>query len=313
MKKIFAFVMAVLLTLCGCSVYDRPIQFGTVGTGGMYNDIAQTLSDLAEAEQSVSIGVEKTAGSCANIRLISEGYIDAAIVQSDIASDAYYEKNSFAKLPKKYSGFSAVGSIYTEVCHIIVRKDSDIHSIDDLLGKTVSIGAEESGTEQNAKQILAVHGFDSDMVKSVNMDYEEAADKLKTGEIDAMFMTIGIGSEFIADLSNQLDIRIIDIDSASIEKLKSAYPFINCTIPKATYKGVDKDITTVGIRAIVVASDKLSSDKVYTLTRLIYDNADAFKNVQPNINTATQGVTIPFHSGAAKYFKEKGIEVKTAQ
>ena len=128
-----------------------------------------------------------TAGSVANLRLISDGYIDLAIVQADLLSDAYNATGTFAD--KKYQkGYKAVASLYTEACQIVVPADSDIQSMDDLEGKKVCIGEEESGTEQNALQILNAYGLNERLVDTVNLNYTDAAKKLKSGDIDCIFL-----------------------------------------------------------------------------------------------------------------------------
>ena len=108
---------------------------------------------------------------------------------------------------KSISGYSAIASLYPEACQIIVKKDSNIKSLDDLTGKTISIGASDSGTERNAKQILEVAGLNNDLVKTTNLDYIDAAESLVSGEIDAFFVTAGIQTTVIEELTRTCDIR----------------------------------------------------------------------------------------------------------
>ena len=104
--------------------------------------------------------------------------------------DAYDQTGIFAD-EEEDRGFGAVAALYTETCQVVVRADSDIRSIEDLQGRTVSIGAEESGSEQNALQILSAYGLNDKMVSMVNLNYEDAAAQLKAGRVDAIFMTVG--------------------------------------------------------------------------------------------------------------------------
>lgn len=103
--------------------------------------------------------------------------------------DAYDQTGIFAD-EEESRGFGAVAALYTEICQVVVRADSDIQSIEDLHGRTVSIGAEESGSEQNARQILSAYGLNDKMVSMVNLNYEDAAAQLKAGRVDAIFMTV---------------------------------------------------------------------------------------------------------------------------
>lgn len=316
MKKIFAILLSLIfiVSLCSCSSDDDKIRFGAAGIGGIYNETVTSIRELADESGKLKIEQKTTAGSAANVRLLSQGYLDAAIAQSDIVSDAYNGENNFEK-SGAYNGYSALASLYTEACHIVVRKDSDINSVDDLLGKTVNIGEKESGSELNAKQILASYGLNSKMVKEVNLDYAEAAKKLENKEIDCLFITVGMNATIVDELAKQCDIKLLEIDNATSNKLKSAYSYIDCKIPKNTYNDQNTDINTIGIKSVILVSDKLSNDKVKELAKLIFNNA---KEIQLTVSAdiditeenAVKGINIPFHKGAIEYYKEKGISVK---
>ena len=316
MKKIIAILLSLIfvVSLCSCSSDDDKIRFGAAGIGGIYNETVTSIRQLANESGKLKIEQKTTAGSAANVRLLSQGYLDAAIAQSDIVSDAYNGENNFKK-SGAYKGYSALASLYTETCHIVVRKDSNINSVDDLLGKTVSVGEKESGSELNAKQILASYGLNSKMVKEVNLDYAEAAKKLENKEIDCLFVTVGMNATIVDELAKQCDIKLLEIDKATSNKLKSAYSYIDCKIPKNTYNGQNTDINTIGIKSVILVSDKLSNDKVKELAKLIFNNA---KEIQLTVSAdiditeenAVKGINIPFHKGAIEYYKEKGITVK---
>lgn len=316
MKKIIAILLSLIfvVSLCSCSSDDDKIRFGAAGIGGIYNETVTSIRQLADESGKLKIEQKTTAGSAANVRLLSQGYLDAAIAQSDIVSDAYNGENNFEK-SGAYKGYSALASLYTETCHIVVRKDSNINSVDDLLGKTVSVGEKESGSELNAKQILASYGLNSKMVKEVNLDYAEAAKKLENKEIDCLFVTVGMNATIVDELAKQCDIKLLEIDKATSNKLKSAYSYIDCKIPKNTYNGQNTDINTIGIKSVILVSDKLSNDKVKELAKLIFNNA---KEIQLTVSAdiditeenAVKGINIPFHKGAIEYYKEKGITVK---
>ena len=121
----------------------------------MYYPFANAFTELASKDETgINWKVKSTAGSAANLRLLSDNYIELGIAQADLIEDAYYGKGTFHS--GKYRGYKAVASLYPEACQIVVRKDSDITSLDDLEGKNVSVGEEESGTERNATQIRKI-------------------------------------------------------------------------------------------------------------------------------------------------------------
>ena len=244
------------------------------GKGGVYDAVGNSISKVLN-ENGIETEPKNTAGSAANIRLLSEGYFDLAISQEDIANNAYNGTGNFEG-GAAYRGYSAVAELYTEAVQIVVRNDSDVKSIDDLRGKNVSFGEKESGAEQNAEQILEVYGLMPDMVKKKNLNYTDAVKSLSDGTIDAFFVTSGIGADFIAGMDN---IRLLSIDASKINLLTDKYSFYReYIIPAGTYKGIDTDIVTVGIKAMLFASDNLSKSQVEKITSLIFENKDKIQN-----------------------------------
>ena len=231
---------------------------------------ATAYTQLANAEDAeMKFNIKSTAGSMANLRLLSEGYVDVAIAQADLAtSRVVMERNEKGE---SYQGYRVLAGLYTEACQIVVRKDSGIKSLDDLQGKTVSIGEAESGTERNALQILQVSGLASPITETVNLTYIEAAEKLKSGEIDAMFYTGGVQTNVIAELADSCEIALIPVDAKTVDKLKLAYSsYETCEIPANTYNGQTEQVATVGVKALLLASEKMSDETAEELTRLSF-------------------------------------------
>ena len=148
-----------------------------------------------------------------------------AVAQNDLTNDAYYAAGTFEN-SRKYRGYSAVAALYTESCQIVVRADSGIESMDGLQGKTVSVGENESGTELNAEQILAVSGLTDKLIDKVHLDYTEAAERLADGKIDAFFCTAGAETTVISELSKQCEIHLLELDESTRDKLLNSTLFI---------------------------------------------------------------------------------------
>ncbi len=187
--KYFSFPQQIdaAAVFAGCGLTGTRIRFGAAGLGGTYHVFADTFAGLITAgKEKCTVEVKTTAGSAANLRLLSDGYIQMAVAQNDLTNDAYYAAGTFEN-SRKYRGYSAVAALYTESCQIVVRADSGIESMDGLQGKTVSVGENESGTELNAEQILAVSGLTDKLIDKVHLDYTEAAEQLADGKIDAFF------------------------------------------------------------------------------------------------------------------------------
>lgn len=316
-KRLLVLGCIAMVILTGCGSSKETIKFGTAGIGGTYRMFGDTFTEmLTDKNENYDVEVKSTAGSAANVRLLSKGYIQLAIAQTDIVNDAYHGTGIFED-SQKYQGYSAIGTLYSEACQIVVRADSDIESVDDLQGKKVSIGEEESGSEQSAEQILAAYGLSDKLVDEVNLDYTDAAKELQNKKIDAFFCTAGTQTTVINELSKQCDIKLLSIDKNASGKLKSAYKFYtDYTIPAGTYTGQTEPVDTLAVKAVLLASDKVSSDTVKDITKILFQNKKDLQLALPadvilDEKTATEGVKIPFHKGAAKYYKAHGIHVTT--
>lgn len=314
MKKVISILTCLcLLMTTGCSRQET-IRFGAAGVGGMYYPFANAFTELASKDETgINWKVKSTAGSAANLRLLSDNYIELGIAQADLIEDAYYGKGTFHS--GKYRGYKAVASLYPEACQIVVRKDSDITSLDDLEEKNVSVGEEESGTERNATQILEMCGLPDNLVNTKNLDYTDAADQLAEKKIDAFFCTAGICTTVIEELTKECDIRLLEIPESCRQKLKKAYSFYDdYVIPAGTYSGQTEDIQTISVQSVLLASSTLSEKTVQKLTASLFKHIKDIQysisiNLQLTPQEAVKGITIPFHPGAETYYKLEGVEL----
>ena len=302
-KKISIMLCIVLFALTGCTTSGSTIRFGAADIGGMYYSFANTFTELAnEQGYDFTCKVRTTAGSNANIRLLSDGYIEIGLAQADLIADAY----------KTNEDLRAIAGLYTETCQLVVRADSDIQTLDDLSGHTVSIGAEESGTERNATQILEFAGMPSSLVATKNLDYIEATKELKAGDIDAFFCTAGLTTTVIDELSKECDIRLIPLTDTVISKmLESSSAYTSEVIPAGTYTGQTTDISTIGVKSVLITKSDVSDDTIEQLTSLLFEkeNELSYSNslkLELTYDFATDDIPIPFHDGAKRYYKACG-------
>ena len=222
---------ALLLSGCSSAKTVKRLRFGVAGEGGVYHNFGEQFAALENETSNGTIELRTTAGSAANLRLLTGEYLQLAIAQADLAQDAYNQTGIFAE-EEDIRGFGAVAALYTEACQVIVRSDSDIQSIEDLQGKTVSIGAEESGSEQNALQILSAYGLNDRLVETINLNYTDAADQLKAGKIDAIVVTVGTPSPVVTELAGECGIRLLNVDGTAAQRLLSSYnAYRKVTIP----------------------------------------------------------------------------------
>lgn len=314
MKKILASVLAVLMmvSMAACGG-GSSMTMGTGGTSGTYYGYGGVLGQYIKNYADIGVTVVSTDGSKANIQGIDAGNYQLGTVQSDVMTYAWEGTRSFEK-EGKIDSFRVVAGLYAEAVQLVTM-DPAIKSVADLKGKSVSIGAPGSGVYFNAMDVLTAAGLTEEDINAQYQSFADSADSLKDGKIDAAFIVAGAPTPAITELCTTNDAYLVPIDGDVAEKLMNECPFYTTyKIPAGTYAKQDKDVTTVTVKATLIVSASASEDDVYKLTAAIFDNIEAItkengKGAELSIENATTGMEVPFHAGAAKYFKEKGVEV----
>lgn len=285
------------------------LSIATGGTSGTYYPVGGAIAKvLNENIDNMNASAQSTGASVTNTRLIYNQEVELAILQNDIASYAVNGQNQFSD--NQVNNMTGIAALYPEVIQIIVRDDAGIESIADLEGKSVAVGAPGSGAEANAKQILEFFGLSYDDINEDYLSFGEAASRLKDRQIDAAFLTAGIPTAAVMDVAATQDISLINFSDQDVEELNSEYPYLTgVTVPAGTYNGLDDDIQTVALKAILVADSDLSEDVVYNITKAIFENRDTLiaahdraRDIQ--LETAQDGMTVELHPGAQKYYDE---------
>jgi len=315
-------LMATLMVGCGEQESTEPeqqpeaaaetvfINIGTGGTAGTYYPLGGGIAEILNDNISgVNATAESTGASAANINMLSQGDLDLAFVQNDVS---YYADNGteLFKEQGKIEGLKALATLYPEVCQIITTKDTGITSIADFAGKKIAVGAAGSGVEANARQILSAYGFAYEDIKPQYLSFSEASAGLKDGNIDAAFITAGTPTSAILDLSAQHDVVLLPVDGDIADQLVADYPFYTkVTVTTDVYPGLEADVETLAVKCMLVATDNMSEEMAYNITKAIYENLDrlaashsAGKKI--TLETARDGISIPLHPGAEKFFNE---------
>ncbi len=291
------------------------ISIATGGTSGTYYPLGGAMAKIFnENIEGVTANAQSTGASTENIGLVSKGETEIAFVQNDITHYAYTATESFEG-QAKMENIRGMAMLYPEVVQLIATEASGIKSVSDLKGKKVAIGAPGSGVEANARQVLAVHGMTyDDLGKADYLSFSEAADQLKNKQIDAAFITAGLPTSAVTEVAQTSDIVIVPIAQDKIAELASDYPFYTeVVIPAGTYNGQDADMTTAAVMAMLVVPQDLDEELVYNLTKSLFENRQVIIDTHSRGNdikleTALQGMPIEVHSGAQKYYNEKGIK-----
>ncbi len=325
MKRIISIIMALALVfaLCSCgtagtgSETQKGATAMAMGTGsptGTYYAYGGILGQYIKNNAGINVNAVSTGGSKDNIQGIDVNDYQLGTVQSDVMHYAWQGTRSFEE-EGKIDTFRTVAGLYAEAVQLVTT-NADIKSVADLKGKKVSIGAPGSGVYFNAMDILAAAGLTEKDINPQYQNFDQSADALKDGKIDAAFIVAGAPTPAITELCmTNSKTRIVPIDGDIAQKLMKDNTFYSVyKIPAETYQNQAEEIATVTVKATLIVSASATEDDVYNITKAIFDNIDAItkehaKGAELSLENATEGLTVPFHAGAAKYFKEKNIEV----
>lgn len=319
MKKKSLAKAAALIMACGMlatTAQAATLTMGTGGESGTYYAFGGVLASYIGQNTDVNITVVSSGGSAANISdIVLNGTVELATVQSDVMTYAYEGTNSFEE-SGAMSDFRVLGALYSEAVQIVTC-DQNLISVSDLAGKNVCVGDIGSGTYYNTIDVLSAYGMTLDDINPIYQSFGDSTESLKDGKIDAAFICAGAPTTAVTDLATSKEVYLISIDDGHMASLLKSCPwYASITIPAGTYEGFDKNTNTITVKATLICSANLDEETAYTIVSTIYDNADAIaelhgKGAELDLEFATEGITVPFHAGAAKYFEEKGITVDT--
>lgn len=286
---------------------SKIVTIATGGASGPYNIIGTALAERYSSEFGVNSKTQTTGASVENINLLKQEKIEMAFVMSDVLSEAVEGKGNFEG---KVENVSQIAALYPNYVQIVTTEKSGIKSFADLKGKRIAVGAQNSGVEVNARNLLEGHGITYDDIQVDYLGYAEAADALKSGKLDAAFLTSGIPNASLMELEQGLDMVLVPVDPEKIKEIAQdqAY-FVALDIPAGTY-GNEKAIPTAAImNALVVRSD-MSDDDVYKLTKSFFEGLDDLTNAHQaaadiSLEAAQEGMVAPVHPGAQRYFDEQ--------
>lgn len=293
------------------------ISIATGGTGGVYypmgGGIAAVLSKHVPGMQATA---EVTGGSVDNLKLIGSGKPYIGMAMSDASQDAFRGEDKFKgnKVPLK-----TLMVMYPNRMHVVSVEGKGIVRMADLKGKRVSTGSPGSATEVMAFRVIEAAGLDKDSdMKRERLGVAESVNALKDGKIDAFFWVGGLPTAAVTDLANTPNTKIKMIDHAEVVPAmnkKYGNLYVQDTIPKDTYKGMDADNKQATVQNILVTHENMDEQTAYNIVKTIFDKRDdivAVHKEAANFKLENQKATatpIPFHPGALKYFAEKGVKV----
>ncbi len=309
-----ALVTASLAMPITASAKER-VVFSGGPAGGTFQVVANAIQVYKpiKASKDFRVKAQSSAGSVENLRKVNSGKAQMGVVYS---GHVYLGRNGKMKNDtRKYEDVMAVAWLYGAPAQLVVRKGSGIKSTKDLVGKKVGVGNAGSGAFANCDLFFNYLGI-WDKIERNAMGYNDAAQAFGNNQLDAfwLFTAFPSGAVIMAAQTNDIDLINLGKD-AQDSGFFDQYPYFSkLSVPAGTYRGVDHDTPSFQDSALWVANSKVSEDTVYNMLKTLYtDEGLAHMRAQKktfkdmSLKTGTQGVVTPWHPGAIKFWKEKGM------
>lgn len=320
MRRLFILGIIAVLVFGVSSAWAQKtvrLSIATGGTGGVYYPLGGGMANIiSKYIPYTDATAEVTTASVDNCRLVGAGKGELALIMADTGWDAYQGRAQFKdKIPLR-----TVAVLYPNNMHVVTLEGKGIEKVTDLKGKRVSTGAPGSGTEVMALRVIEAFGLDptKDMTRD-KLGVSESAGALKDRKIDAFFWVGGLPTAAITDLGATPGIKMKLIGHAdALTKMRETYGpiYVKGVIPAKTYPGQDADVPITIVWNLLVCHDNMKGDLVYDILKTFFDHKQEliashrearWLSLEPQ---ATGGSPIPFHSGAIRYFTEKGLKIK---
>jgi len=317
MKKVLVWLAAALLAGAAQAQDKVMISITTGPTGGVYYPLGGGIANiLSKYVPGYAANAESTAGSVANLQLMTQGKTNLALSMADAAWDGYKAQGKFS------GGAVPVRTLmvaYPNRMHVVTVEGRGINSFADLKGKRVSTGAPNSATELMTQRLLEAYGMDwAKDIRRERLTPEKSAEAIKDNKLDAFFFVVGIPTSSVTDLAATPNTKIKLIDHAdAVEKMVAKHGplYVRDFIPANSYPGQDKPNAVATVQNLLVAHKDMPDQVAYNILKTIFDKKAELIQVHKeaaNFDVKHQskaGGTIPYHPGAVKYFAEKGIKL----
>jgi hypothetical protein len=312
--------IARLLALCllPFAAQAQNLSIATGGTGGVYyplgGGMAAVLSKYVSGMQATA---EVTGGSVANLQLIGTGKPYLAMTMVDAGLDALKGQDKFTGKPVPVRTLMVM---YPNRMHVVTIEGTGVTKMADLKGKRVSTGSGGSATEVMAFRVIEAAGLDKDRdMKRERLGVAESANALKDRKIDAFFWVGGLPTAAVSDLAHSPGVKIKMVDHADlVKKMNQKYGnlYVEDRIPKETYKGMDADNRQATVMNLLVANANMDEKTAYNIVKAVFEHREELIRVHKeaenfkleNQKSAAAG-GIPWHPGAVRFYKEKGVKL----
>ena len=309
-------VVLLAFALAACSGSEAPggggdrLSVATGGTGGVYYVYGGALADqITQNVEGVEATAESTAASVDNMLLIESGGSDLAFVSADTAADGVAGAEDFEEpIPAQ-----VLAQLYLSPIQVVALEGSGIETIEDLAGRTVSVGAPNSATEVSAERILTLAGVDPEAgIGREQLGVDESVDAIRDGTIDAFFWGGGVPTGAISDLASTDRIRLLPTGEY-VNRIRQEYSevYTESIIPAGAYEGFDEEVGTIAVPNFLLANVSLDEELAYQVTRVLFEQQEELAQAHPeaenlDIQSAQQVAPLELHPGAQRYYEEAG-------
>jgi len=293
------------------------IAVATGPTGGVYYPLGGGIANvLSKYVPGYAANAEATAGSVANLQLMSQKRADIALTMADAAWDGYKAQGKFQGSPVPLRTLLVA---YPNRMHLVTVEGRGIEKFTDLRGKRVSTGAPNSATELMASRMLEAMGMSEKDLRRERLTPEKSVDAIKDGKLDAVFFVAGIPVSSFTDLAATPGTRIKLIDQAeAVDKMNAKWGplYVRDTIPAKSYPGQERVNHVATVQNLIVAREDMPADVAYNVVKTIFERRDDLIAVHKEAasfdlkNQRKEASPLPFHPGALKYYTEKGIRIQ---
>lgn len=280
--------------------------------GGSWIPLGGQMKDMWE-KSITNVSVQSLPGAgVANVRGIEEGKAEVGFGNSISTVDALTGKPPFNK---PHNNVCNVATLYPQYFQVVVRADAGINSVKDLKGKAFATQPRGNTAEEITKHILQVNGLSYSDAKMSFLSYSDAVTQVQDGHLVGFALGTTIPASSVMDLASARDIKLLDLSDQldAMRKINPGYTLVN--VPKGTYPKIDRDVKVIGYATHIVASCRLPEDTVYRMTKAMAERVNDMAQIVSAIKGLdakgmAEDIGVPFHPGAAKFYKEAGITVK---
>ncbi|MGE6741026.1 TAXI family TRAP transporter solute-binding subunit [Allorhizobium pseudoryzae] len=283
----------------------------TGGTSGVYYPLGVALSEIyGQNIKDARTQVQATKASVENLNLLQAGRGEIGFALGDSVKMAW-DGNKEAGFPGKLDKLRGIAGIYSNYVQIVASKESGVTSLAELKGKSLSVGAPKSGTELNARQIFEAAGMSyKDLGKTEYLPFAESVELIKNRQLDGTLQSAGLGVASIRDLASSLPINVVAVPADVVTKIGA--PYTAATIPAGTYDGQTADVPTAAVGNFLITHSGVSDETAYQMTKLLFENLPKLTAAHAaakaiDLKKALDGMPVPLHPGAERYYKEVGL------